>query len=570
MNQNSLSFREKMRLVMANLSSKERLLLGVSVVFVVLGIFGGLVTISNAYTTLVPDFGGTYREGIVGSPRFINPVLATSDADRDLTSLVYSGLVRIDADGTIIPDLASSWTISPDQKTYSFTLKPHIFFQDGKPVTTNDIAFTVSKIQDPNLKSPVRVAWDGVQVSSPDPQTVVFTLQKPYAGFISQLTLGILPAHIWNSIADENWQTSVYNTEPIGSGPYRVKNVNRSRIGIPQNYVLYAFSRFALGKPFIGKFIITSFANQTDAYDAFKGGSIDGLAMVNSGDIDSIKTSTTNVLTKPLPRVFGIFLNPSKNSVLGDPTVITALNLGIDKHAIIDSVFKGYATPLDGPLPQSVDTTTTDFPTQQKLANQLLDKAGWKLNPTTNIREKTVGKTKEQLSFSLSTANTPELESTAQLIADQYAAIGVHIDVKIFEIGNLNENIIRGRDFESLLFGEVIKHDTDIFAFWHSSQKVDPGLNITGYTNKTVDALLEQALKEPAWDQRFNLYQKITLQLKKDAPVVFLYTPDFIYLINQRVHHATIPPILGSESRFSLVYQWYIRTDRVWNFFIKP
>ena len=155
-----------------------------SVILVVIGIFGGLVTLSNKYTSQVPIFGGTYREGIVGSPRFINPVLASSNPDNDLTALVYSGLVRIDAHGGIIPDLAQSWTISPDGKTYTVNLKPNATFQDGKPLTASDVVFTVSKIQDNNLKSPLSVAWNGVTTTNPDAHTVIFTLQKPYAGFL--------------------------------------------------------------------------------------------------------------------------------------------------------------------------------------------------------------------------------------------------------------------------------------------------------------------------------------------------------------------------------------------------
>jgi peptide/nickel transport system substrate-binding protein len=142
-----------------------------------------------------------------------------------------------------------------------------------------------------------------------------------------------------------------------------------------------------------------------------------------------------------------------------------------------------------------------------------------------------------------------------------------YADLKVFEIGTLNENSIRGRDFEVLLFGQVIKHDTDIFAFWHSSQKASPGLNITGYTNKQVDELLESAIKETDYDKRFHLYQKISDQLAKDGPVVFLYTPDAITIMSTRVYNPVMPPITTASDRFSLIYKWYLHTDRVWNIF---
>ena len=572
----SLTTRERI----ARLSLRGRVFFAISCALLIIGVFGALVSFSNRFTTEIPQFGGTYHEGIVGVPRFINPVLANSDADHDLTSLVFSGLVRKGADGTLIPDLAQGWSISPDGKTYTITLKSGIVFHDGTQLSPEDVIFTVTKIQDPSIKSPLRVAWDGVTVTSPDTQTVVFSLQKPYAGFLQQLTLGILPEKLWKQIPIDAWQTSVYNNEAIGTGPYMISDISRNKSGVPQLFTLKAFSQFTLGKPFMKKVVIETFAKKTDAYEALANDSIDELAMVDSNDVDQTAPNTHTVITKSLPRVFGLFFNPSKNKLFADPTLVKALNLATDKKSIISHIFNGYGTPLNGPLPESLDSTTSDFSAKQTLAKSLLDKAGWKVNPTTGIREKTtsttIGKGKKQstqtskqiLSFTLSTANTNDLEESAQLLAEQYKEIGVNVTVKVFEIGTLNENSIRGRDFEALLFGQVIKHDTDIFAFWHSSQKVAPGLNITGYTNKQVDTLLESAIKETDHDKRFALYQKISDQLATDAPVVFLYTPDAIAIMSSRVRNPVMPPITTPSDRFSLIYQWYLYTDHVCNIFI--
>jgi len=555
--------------IIAHFSMKERIVFILSLVIFVIGIFSGFVTLSNHFTTIVPRFGGTYTEGIVGSPRFINPILANSDADHDLSTLIYSGLVRLGENGTIIPDLAESWDISADGKTYTVHLKSKIFFHDGKRITANDIVFTVEKIGDPSLKSPLRVAWDGVSANVIDDTTVLFTLQKPYAGFLSQLTLGILPEHIWKDIPTESWQLSKYNTEPIGSGPYKMDTLTRSKIGIPETYNLTSFKRFILGKPFIKNLIIICLSNKTDGYDAYHHDQVDGISGVDAKDTATLVSGSTTTITNPLPRVFGIFFNQNKNKAFSDPAVIRALNLAVDKTAITHAVFNDYANPLHGPLPQSIDTSPADYETQKTLAVKTLDAAGWKLNPATGLREKTIGKEKLVLTFSLSTANTPELESSARLIADMYATIGVHVDIKVFEIGTLNESVIRGRDFQALLFGQIIRHDTDIYAFWHSSQKADPGLNITGYTNKRVDTLLEQAIKETNSEKRAGLYTSITQELAKDAPVAFLYAPDFIYLVNNRVHNVIVPPVTDTDDRFALVYQWYVLTDRVWSGLVK-
>jgi peptide/nickel transport system substrate-binding protein len=572
----SLTVRDRI----VRLGMHGRALFVLSIIVFAVGIFGAITSFSNHFTTIIPQFGGSYREGIVGIPRFINPVLASSDADKDLTSLVYSGLLRKGPMGELIPDLAANWTISPDSKTYTFTLKKGLVFHNGTPVTPDDIVFTVEKIQDPIIKSPLRVAWDGVTVTSPDTQTVVFTLQKPYAGFMQQLNLGILPQSLWKNVPEDLWQTSDLNTQPVGTGPYKISSVDRGNSGIPTAFTLKAFKKFALGSPYIAKVTINTYANKSDAYQSLNSNTIDGLAMIDSSDANRTNISSHAIITRPLPRVFALFMNPVKNKIFTDPVVINALNLATDKDSLVNHIFSGYGTSLNGPLPESIDTGTADVATKQALARTLLDKDGWILNPATGIREKTTttitgtGKkktsssTKQTLSFTLSTANTDDLEQSAQLLSEQYKAIGVSVTVKVFEIGTLNENSIRGRDFEALLFGQVIKHDTDIFAFWHSSQKTAPGLNITGYTNKQVDGLLEAAIKEPDHDKRFDLYQKISDQLSKDAPVVFLYTPDAIAVISRQVINPVMPPITNPSDRFSLIYQWYLYTDHVWNIFL--
>ncbi len=557
------------RQIIAHFSLKERIVFILSLVIFAIGLFTGIITLSNHFTTIIPQFGGTYREGVVGSPRFINPLLATSDTDRDLTTLIYGGLVRLGEDGIIIPDLAESWTVSSDGKTYTIRLKSNTYFHDGEKITADDVVFTVSKIGSPVLKTPLRVAWNGVSATAIDEATVVFTLQKPYAGFLSQLNLGILPEHIWKEIPDEAWQTSTYNTEPVGSGPYKMGTVTRNKIGIPEKYHLTAFKRFTLGRPFIKNLILIFFANKNDVYTAFATNEVDGMPGVSAKDAEKFTGRLVTSITQPLPRIFGIFLNQNKNKIFSDPVVIKALNLGVDRSLIISTVFDGYAQPLNGPLPQSADTSPEDYANRKALAIKLLDAAGWKLNPETNLREKTIGKEKLILTFSLSTTNTSELEASAKLIADMYAEIGIHVETKVFEIGTLNESVIRGRNFEALLFGQIIRHDTDIYAFWHSSQKTDPGLNITGYTNKKVDSLLEIAIKETSPEARFGFYNTITQELSKDAPVAFLYTPDFIYLVQNKVRNAVVPPITDSDDRFSLIHTWYIYTDRIWNGFVK-
>jgi peptide/nickel transport system substrate-binding protein len=548
-------------------------------ILAVVGILGSIITLSNYFTEEVPVTGGTYREGIVGAPRFINPVLANSDADRDATALVYSGLVRKNEYDDVVPDIADHWTVSENEKTYTFILKDQVRFHDGTELTSEDVVFTIKKIQDPLMNSPFRVAFEGVTVTAPDQKTIVFDLEKPYAGFMQQLTIGILPSHLWKDIPYDAWQTSTYNTQAIGTGPYMIDTISRGDSGVPDALTFHSFKKFALGTPFIDHIVLKFYPNSRAAFSALEGHEIDGLTNIEPHYLTPALLKDFTLQEQALPRVFNILLNVQKNAIFADKNVVKALNLAVNKEDIIKNLFAGYGTGVQGPLPSSEETTPAPYEERVRIASELLDKAGWKRNPDTGIREKisttttTVGKkttsqsSKKTLSFTLVTANTPDLETSARMIQKNYQDLGVLVEVKVFEIGNFYEHSIRDRDFEALLFGQVIKHDTDIFAFWHSSQKNSPGLNITGYTNKTVDQLLEQAIKESDAEKRFALYDKITTELQKDAPVVFLYTPENITLRDPALHHVVTPSGTMTSDRFAQIATWYLYTDHVWHLF---
>ncbi|HUD03909.1 MAG TPA: ABC transporter substrate-binding protein, partial [Candidatus Paceibacterota bacterium] len=219
-------------------------------------VFWILVLLSDHFTVLVPTHGGSLTEGIIGTPRFVNPILATSDADRDIVALTYSGLMRAMPNGTLTPDLAKTYTISPDGLTYTFTLRQNAKFQDGTPVTADDVVFTVMKVQDLDIKSPEFANWNGVTAKADSSSEVSFTLKQPYAFFLQNATLGILPKHIWANVTDDSFPFSSYNTKPIGSGPFTVTSVSRDSSGVPTEYSLSAFGDFALGAPYLDSLTI--------------------------------------------------------------------------------------------------------------------------------------------------------------------------------------------------------------------------------------------------------------------------------------------------------------------------
>ncbi|HEV8677237.1 MAG TPA: peptide ABC transporter substrate-binding protein [Candidatus Paceibacterota bacterium] len=531
-------------------------------------------TLNNRLLTAVPGYGGELTEGIIGSPRFINPVLAVSDADGDLSALVYSGLLRPGANGDYLPNLASSYSISEDGKTYTFNIDPNARFSDGTPVTADDVVFTVEKIQDPTLKSPLRASWSGVAVEEVDPRTVRFTLSTSYAPFIENVTVGILPKHLWQNVSDEEFPFSELNTSPVGSGPFKVQSISRTQSGIPASYVLAPFNKYLPGQPYLSKITIKFYQSEDQVVSALKSGQIESASGLSPADLPQVSGNT--VVESPLNRVFGVFFNQNQSEVLRDANVRAALDGAIDRQALIKNVLGGYGVPLTGPLPPSIfesgATTSSGEPQGVDAAKAYLLAHGWTMG-SDNVLSKTTGTGKSakttRLSFSISTGNVPELRAAAEYLREQWQAMGADVDVKIFDQGDLSQNVIRPRKYDALLFGEVVGREADLYAFWDSSQRNDPGLNVALYANSAVDDALK-SLRETSDDsQRAALYQTIESELSKDIPAVFLYAPDFVYSVPNDIKGLDLGFIETPSDRFASVASWHRETDYVWPLFVK-
>ncbi len=534
----------------------------------------------------VPLRGGTLNEGIIGSPRFINPLLAQSDADRDLTQLIYSGLLRATPEGTLIPDLAQNYEISPDRRTYTFTLRDNAIFHDGTKVTADDVIFTITRAQDAALKSPKRANWDGIAVSKNEKQQVVFTLAEPYSPFLENSTMGILPKHLWKDIDTEQFTFSSLNTRPVGSGPYRIHKIRRNAGGIPQSYTLVSFTHFVLGKPFIKNITLHLYQNEDELVAAYKHGSIESVNSLSPQFANIFKTQGERLELSPLPRVFAVFFNQNQAQVFTHQEVRDALSAALDKQHIIDQVLSGYGVPLDGPILPGLLTkkdTRANFTQSQNLtlteprtetsdpfierARTMLQNAGWKFDEKLGIMAKKSGKGSIVLSFSLATSNAPELKAAAQILKDTWEKLGAHVEVKVFETGDLNQNVIRPRKFDALLFGEVIGRDLDLFAFWHSSQMSDPGLNIAQYANISSDKLLESVRTISDESERIKKYKAFLKEIDNDRPAVFLYSPEFIYIVPKSLQGLSLEKITTPSERYLSVYTWYLETEKVWRIF---
>jgi len=564
---------EKISKIINDFSLSEKIFF--YIVFSIL-IISGLILLKQANDSLmlkVPANGGFLKEGIIGSPRFVNPVLAVSDVDHDLTSIIYSGLMKNTTDNSVETDLAEKFEISEDSLEYTFYLKEDIFFHDGEKVTTDDIEFTINKIQDSSIKSPKRPNFYDVKVEKIDEKIIKFILKKPYSPFLGNLTVGILPKHLWGNLTAEQFPFSQYNIEPVGSGPYKISKMDtlkKNMLLIPTYYELLAFKKYSPQRAFIDKIVINFYSSEKDLIEAYNKGEIESINSISVENIKYIKDKKdSETKVSVLPRIFAIFLNQNENEILAQKEVRQALNLSIDRTKIINDILGGYGKSVYGPLPFNTTNNEENLYNPEE-AIKILEKAGWLKSSSTNIFGKKIDKkTKIELTISLSTLNSSDLVKIAEYIKSDWEKIGVKVDLKQFEFGDLQQNVIRSRKFETLLYGEVIGRDMDFFAFWHSSQRNDPGLNISMYTNSKVDKILEDARKTQDRDERITKYLEFEKELSKDIPAIFLYSPSFSYVVPKKINGLEINSIIIPSDRFINIDKWYIETNNLWKIFYK-
>ncbi len=536
---------------------------------------GLLNEINNYFMTEEPMRGGIVSEGILGTPRFVNPVLASSDADRDLVAIIYGGLMRKTPDGNLTPDLAQKYEISSDGLQYTFTLREGITFHDGKSVTVDDVIFTITTVKDPLIKSPKKSSWDGVSVEKIDERNIRFTLRQPYSSFLENTTLGILPAHIWEGSPIE---LNEANMKPVGTGPFKFKKIIKQSSGIIKEFKLSRFDDFILGKPYLSGLTLRFYQSEEDLIKALTSGEIEQASAISPDKATILKQDGQNIRSLLLPRVFGIFFNQNQNQVFTNKSVVKAINTAIDKEAIVSQVLAGYGAPIDDPLP----TTTQDYykisanhnqSREERLAKaaEILAKDGWVKNESGILSKTTTDKDKKktvsEIAFEISTSNAPELAKAVEIIYSDLKLLGMDVTVKTFETGNLNQLVIRPRKYDALFFGQIINHESDLFAFWHSSQRKDPGLNVAMYTNAKVDKILEEAFVSTKQEERIKKYAQFEEEIRKDMPAVFVYSPSFIYAVKSDLKGFTLDHIASPSDRWNSVYEWYTKVDRVWKIF---
>lgn len=507
----------------------------------------------TAGTGFEPKSGGTYTEGVVGVPQYINPIFVQNDVDRDLSSLVYSGLLRYTSNREVVGDLAESYTISDDAKTYTFHLRSGVKWHDDQPLSIEDIIFTITLIKDPKSRSPLSLSYQDVEVKKIDDATLQFVLPKPFAPFLDLVaTTGILPRHIWSSLQPENLFFASPNVKPIGTGPWKFANFSKDRDGTIRSYTFERFENYFASKPFLDKIVFKFYPDSDSSIQALKSRHVDGVSFLPRrlrGKLE--KDKKLAYYTFQLPQYTAIFFNQKANPDLSSKAVRQALAYALDKERIVREVLSGEGSVINAPLLPGFVGYSEDIKTYQydiSKAAALLETAGWKKDEQGKLykmQTEEIGKedgvkekieVKKYLHITLTTVQRPEHADIAAVVKEHWENIGITVDTEFTDPALVKSDVIDPRDYEAFLYGAIIGADPDLYPFWHSSQIQAPGLNLSQFSNEETDTLLEEGRHLTDVKERAKRYKKFQDILSDEVPAIFLYSPTYNYVVDRRIN----------------------------------
>ena len=536
------------------------LALGVGVPLIVLLTVLVLVFRTVILAPEAPRPGGTYVEGVVGQLGSLNPLFGEATAGpNDLDALLFEPLVRVLPTGTVQGRLASRWEVSPDGRSYAFTVRPNARWSDGSLVTADDVVFTVRTVQDPQFPGALlNQSWKDIIATAVDANHVRFALPGHNAGFLANLELlNIVPAHVLAGKTMAELASASPNLNPVGTGPFRMVANLGDRIQLERN-------PYAWRRPWLDSFMIRSFPSQAAALDALDRAQIDGLAnLTPSGAAQQRANTQVTVLTTSTYQYAELLFNlKTDEPYFQDVRVRQAVAKAIDRTAIIRDVLGGQAVPDDSPIPRSItwayDSAAQQPPYDLTAAAKLLDDAGWTM--VNGIRSK--GTT--TLSFGLTvSSDVPPYERVAETVARQLAQVGIVAEVRPVTTASLIHDYLNPRTFDMTLTAFDNGPDPDVYSFWHSSQAHPGGFNFAGMKkNVFIDGDLEDGRNTLDLTARAKAYATFQEDFAKEIPAIFLYSPRYVMAVNRRIHGVRLDSAIESEERYAYVSDWYREVGR--------
>jgi peptide/nickel transport system substrate-binding protein len=504
-----------------------------------------------------PDFGGDYVEGVAGVPARVNPFFAAENSvDATLSSLVFAGLTRLDENGVPFPDLAQTWTVSPDGTVYTFTLRPGLLWQDGVLLTAEDVMFTYELLQSSDLRNgpEIPAALQTALVTQVDTSTVQFELTEPYSPLPAHLTLGLLPEHLLRNTAPENLYDSPFNQRPVGAGAYRVERLALNHAELVANPA-YHFQQ-----AFIQRLELRFYPDDGALFEALQREEING-ALFESGlgpsDILEIRQrDELRMAALDTGEITYVYLNLDL-PMFSDRRLRQALLYAIDRDALIRDVLRGQAVRADSPIAPgswAYSPSLTRYDEDPALADLLLDEAGW-LKGEDGVRRKDG----TALAFALTTGPDPVRVAVAERVAEAWNAIGASVTIESSGLTELVRDTIEQRAYQALLFVDVAGQDPDPYDTWHSSNRGGQGGNLAQYSDVRVDAILSEARTEPL-TQRDALYEEFQEIFAQEVPAIPLYVSRALYVQDTDLSGVRLGQLAEPGDRFWQVQEWFLKT----------
>lgn len=527
---------------------------------------------------------GDINEGVIGVPVYRNPLYATNAAEKDIAALMHAGLLKYDAAGDLIPHLAQTWKQdSPGQ--YTFALKKNASFHDGSLITTADALYTIGMIQgQQKYITPLHEAWRDVAVEAVDDMTLTFTIPEGNLHFPEQFTTPILPKHVWKKIPADKQRSYAGSGVHIGAGPYKYGQETVTLDGRPTNIVLESFSGYVLGSPFIKTITLHFFVDAAGLLDSYEVGTIDSVYGIAGGEAAVLleQREEEGVLhATHTNRVFGVFFNAEDGRLLQDSFLRSILSQWVKREHIITHVFNTYATPIQYPLPTDTEIQEQNITLGE--LQQTLEDIDWGFESATGYRERDG----VPLTISFVIPDIKEAQHIADMLIAGWQRLGVSVTTKTVPEEEIVATI-QEKDFDAILYGYAANTVKDLVALWKSGDRENLA-SITSFGSPTLNNLLtdleqmtppehlaEQLSRIPDDKWQNVVYDAIKVEMTKNVPAIFLYSPHFLYILPQDIKRVglqqgqnRIGRITDSSGRFVNVHKWYMQKEKVWKPFVE-
>lgn len=455
------------------------------------------------------------------NPSRLNPILATDSSSSEISGFLFNGLVKYDKDlSTIIGDLATDFYYE-DNTTLVFKLNRHVKWHDGEKFTAKDVVFTYEVLISDKISSPYSSNFRFVKsVEEVDPYTVRVRYKKPYFLALETWMMGILPEHILKN--EKNLMNSSFNTNPIGTGPYKLQQLEYSK-----NIILAANDDYFDGRAKIDKISFHIIADPMTLFLMLKSGALDigtlnpmqferqlGQDFFNKFDIFEDITLSYSYLG------FNLRLEKFKN-----PNVRKALSLAIDRQELVKILFFQHAKVCTGPfLPRTkAFNSSVEVPTQNiEEAKRLLKEAGYD--------------EKHPLTFEIVTSNSnTERPYAAQILQHQLEKAGVIVKLRVMEWQAFLNMVVFPHKFETVLLGWALSPTPDPYQIWHKDSDKQGSFNLVGYNNPQINQEIEESQSIIDREQLSLVWQKMFKIITDDNPYLFLYIPNGITVVNKNI-----------------------------------